>query len=288
MKKLLTYILTVVLMLPCLKACSNGVMNGARFYNGKVLKEFQIMDFPKPQGTEDVYAPTNSQLYFNRTAEGFEEYAEQLYTYLVEKDFAYFGYRGDVISTFFGGAPTYEFYLSSELSEHQYLVDRNGRKFDNCYVFVFSNELSGDSLIHECAIELIYRPDDEEYNTHLCIYYDKNVFTGYTLITDNTPEHEHTREMRSNEYAHWYVYTCGCETPENSAKHGDIDGDFLCDDCGYDMNEHEHTYEYNHNDYGHCWSYTCGCMTPPNFAQHFDGDGDGKCDEDSCGYDMSE
>ena len=102
------------------------------------------------------------------------------------------------------------------------------------------------------------------------------------------PEHEHTREMRSNEYAHWYVNICGCETPENSAKHGDIDGDFLCDDCGYDMNEHEHTYEYNHDDIGHGWSYTCGCMTPPNFAQHFDGDGDGKCDEDSCGYDMSE
>ena len=237
MKKSIIVVLTVILTLTCVTACSNGAN---RFYNSKVLKEFQITDFPKPEGAKDLYAPTKTQLYFNTTAEGFEDYAEQLYIYLVEKDFKYFGYRGDVISTFFGGVPEYEFYISSEFSEHQYLIGRNGREYENCYVFVFSDELSEDNgLLNECAIKVTYRPDDEEYNTHVTISYDKNVFTGYTLITDNASKHEHTSEMRSNEYAHWYVYTCGCETPENSAKHGDIDGNFLCDDCGYAMEENE-------------------------------------------------
>ena len=98
--------------------------------------------------------------------------------------------------------------------------------------------------------------------------------------------HEHTRENRSNEYAHWYVYTCGCETPENSAKHSDVNENYLCDGCDYVMPGHEHAYEYNHDDIGHGWSYTCGCKTPPNFAQHYDGDDDGRCDESFCEYHM--
>lgn len=105
-------------------------------------------------------------------------------------------------------------------------------------------------------------------------------------IDKNIQLHEHTREIRSNEYAHWFVYTCGCETPENSAKHGDIDGNYLCDGCGYVMPGHMHSYEYSHDDIGHGWSYTCGCKTPPNFALHFDANGDGRCDETSCEYHM--
>ena len=99
-------------------------------------------------------------------------------------------------------------------------------------------------------------------------------------------QHEHTREMRSNEYAHWYVYTCGCETPDNSAKHSDADENYICDVCDYVMPGHEHVYEYCQDDIGHGWSYTCGCKTPPNFTQHFDGNGDGKCDENFCEYNM--
>ena len=178
MKKISAICLTVVLCLCCFTACSNGAN---RFYNSRVLKEFQITDFPKPQGVEDFEA-TNSMLSFNTTAEGFEDYAEQIYTYLVEKDFKYFGYRGDVISTFFGGAPEYEFYLSSEFSEHQYLVDRNGIEYENCYIFVFSDELSEDNgLLNKCEIKVRYNPDNEEYNSSVLINYTNTLFS-YTLI----------------------------------------------------------------------------------------------------------
>ena len=177
MKKILSLFLTMIVILSCITACSNGAN---RFYKGKALKEFQITDFPKPQGAEYVSA-SDSSLNFNTTAEDFEDYAEQIYTYLVKKDFKYFGYRGDVISTFFGGVPNYEFYISSEFSEHQYLVNGNV----NCYVFVFSDELSkNDCLLNECAIVVKYLPDNEKYNAYVSIQYDKNVFTGYTLITN--------------------------------------------------------------------------------------------------------
>ena len=177
MKKIISLCLTILLILTCITSCSNGAN---RFYNSKVLTEFQITDFPKPQGVEYVFA-TGSQLGFNTTAEGFENYAKQLYTYLVEKDFKYFGYRGDVLSTFFGGAPEYEFYISSEFSEHQYSVDSDG---NNCYIFVFSNELSEDNgLLNKCEIELTYRPD-EECNSYISINYVGNQIFSYTLITD--------------------------------------------------------------------------------------------------------
>ena len=181
MKKILALCLTMIVTLSCITACSNGAN---RFYKSKVLKELQITDFPNPQGAEYVSA-SNNALYFNTTAEGFEDYAEQIYTYLVKKDFKYFGYRGDVISTFFGGAPEYEFYISSEFSEHQYLIDRNGIEYVNCYIFVFSNELSeSNGLLNRCEIIVIYHPDNEEYNSYVGINYNNQIFS-YTLITDN-------------------------------------------------------------------------------------------------------
>lgn len=96
--------------------------------------------------------------------------------------------------------------------------------------------------------------------------------------------HEHTGEWYSGEEAHWYQYTCGCESPDIAELHTDHDGNRICDTCGYVMADHEHSYEKYNDEIGHGWSYTCGCMTPPNFAQHYDGDGDDKCD--TCGYYM--
>lgn len=181
MKKVLVLCFTIIVTLSCITACSNGAN---RFYKSKLLKELQITDFPKPQGAEYVSASDHS-LRFNTTAEGFKEYAEQIYTYLVEKDFKYFGYRGDVISTFFGGAPEYEFYLSSEFSEHRYVVDNNGKENEICYIFVFSNELSeSNGLLNRCEIKVIYHPDNEEYNSYVGINYNNAIFS-YTLITDN-------------------------------------------------------------------------------------------------------
>ena len=179
MKKILSCVLVMILTLTCFTACN---YESYRFYNSKILKEFQITDFPKPQGAEYV-SSTNSMLCFNTTAEGFEDYAKQIYTYLVGKDFKYFGYRGDVISTFFGAAPEYEFYISSEFSEHRYLVDRYSNEYDNCYIFVFSDELSErNGLLNKCEIKMVYSSYNESYNSFVSINYTKKSLFSYTLI----------------------------------------------------------------------------------------------------------
>ena len=180
MKKILSIILLLSICFS-FTACGDG---SERFYSGKLLKELQITDFPKPEGIE-AFEATAHRLSFNTTAEGFQSYAEQIYGYLVKKDFKYFGYRGDVISTFFGGAPEYEFYISSEFSEHQYLVDRNGNEYEKCYIFVFADELSKDNgLLDKCEIKVTYDPDDEEYNSYVSINYNNAIFS-YTLRTDD-------------------------------------------------------------------------------------------------------
>ena len=47
--------------------------------------------------------------------------------------------------------------------------------------------------------------------------------------------HEHTGELGFSDYAHWYQYTCGCETEDIAEEHldGDLDGE--CDVCKYYM-----------------------------------------------------
>ena len=285
MKKLLALILTAVLCLCCLASCSSAHKENEWFSEDK-LTECLVGDLPTIE--KDYVNHNDEDIYVYLTDSEFKAYVESVYDYLCSEEYKYLGTRGEQKDTLAGAFTTYYFEPATELEGF--------RVIEGDYVFLFSDGSTDENGDVEFNILIIY---SESVNT---LEYENKKFTYNTKISlrqgSEAPlggfyvlkeeEHEHTSEMRSNEYAHWYVNTCGCETPENSAKHGDIDGDFLCDDCGYDINEHEHTYEYNHDDIGHGWSYTCCCMTPPNFAQHFDGDGDGKCDEDSCGYDMSE
>ena len=45
---------------------------------------------------------------------------------------------------------------------------------------------------------------------------------------------EHTwGEWQYNETAHWRDYTCAHTAPNNAAEHGDSDGNWICDECGY-------------------------------------------------------
>ena len=284
MKKLLASFLTLILCLCCLASCGSAHKENEWFSEEK-LTNCLVGDLPTIE--KDYVNSGGEDIYVSFTAGEREAYVAEVFEYLKSQNFKYLGTRGEQASTLAGSFTTYYFKPATELSEFY---------VGSSYKFVYSDgtlDEGGDPIFCILTIydyeakNLEYGTKNFAYNTLITLRYksEASLSGRYAL---NEKEHEHTSEIRSNEYAHWYVNTCGCETPENSAKHGDIDGDFLCDDCGYDMNEHEHTYEYNHDDIGHGWSYTCGCMTPPNFAQHFDGDGDGKCDEDSCGYDMSE
>lgn len=52
-------------------------------------------------------------------------------------------------------------------------------------------------------------------------------------ITIEAVEHEHTGRWGCGEEAHWYEYTCGCETKDIAELHYDHNNDGLCDACAY-------------------------------------------------------
>ena len=60
---------------------------------------------------------------------------------------------------------------------------------------------------------------------------------GNIEITIETIDHEHTGKWYSGEEAHWYQFTCGCESPDVAELHLDDNGDQKCDICEYIMTE---------------------------------------------------
>ncbi len=60
---------------------------------------------------------------------------------------------------------------------------------------------------------------------------------GNIEIAIKAIDHEHTGEWHSGEEAHWYEFTCGCESPDVAELHLDGNGDQKCDICEYVMTE---------------------------------------------------
>ena len=60
---------------------------------------------------------------------------------------------------------------------------------------------------------------------------------GNIEITIEAIDHEHTGKWYSGEEAHWYQFTCGCESPDVAELHLDDNGDQKCDICEYIMTE---------------------------------------------------
>ncbi len=58
---------------------------------------------------------------------------------------------------------------------------------------------------------------------------------GDVEITIEAIAHEHTGRWHSGKEAHWYEYTCGCESLDIAELHEDHDNDGLCDICAYMM-----------------------------------------------------
>ena len=181
MKKILTIIslIMIVVISFSLSACYTDIV----FFSKSVLEENLVPDLPR---IKSVFAyKENKRLYrFKTTEDEFNNYVSSVYEYLYSLNFKYFGYRGEEISSFFGGAPTYEFYLGSELSDFKYTEDRGGHKLENCYVFVWANEINSETnkLSGDHYLELQYythKTGAFEYN----VYIDLNFgIQSYRLI----------------------------------------------------------------------------------------------------------
>ena len=102
------------------------------------------------------------------------------------------------------------------------------------------------------------------------------------------PEHtEHTGRWGCGEEAHWYEYTCGCVNNDIAELHYDHNNDGLCDACGYELSAQTCTqpFEWVGYEEGHVMHMLCDCCEAPDVIEpHEDKNGDLVCD--FCNYEM--
>ena len=244
-----------------------------------VLEGEEYKDFSKAGVRKEYYIPEGT--YVSKDGQSLAVFP------VINQGFSLFTYTNGeaVVEGIFNIAEdkkTIYLYIEHDIYEKVRNADKNN--YDTSFGLNYPPDfyLRGDFDAKDSSLVI----NDLYHHTYSSTEIDDSVWAFGTYARQGLSIHEHTREFHSNEIAHWYFYTCGCETPENSAKHIDVDENFICDGCDYLFPGHEHSYEYSLDDIGHNWSYTCGCKTPPNFAQHFDGNGDGRCDESFCEYHM--
>ena len=176
------FLITISLVMAFILSCSLCACNkdgSETFFSKSVLEDNLVPDLPKIE-CEKAEREYSKVYRFKTTEENFNNYVSSVYEYLCSLNFGYLGYRGKEISSFFGGAPTYEFFIGSELSDFKYTEDRSGHKLENCYVFVWANEINADTnnLSPKHYLELSYY-SDREFN----VYMDLNfVLESYRLI----------------------------------------------------------------------------------------------------------
>ena len=277
MKKLLFFfaLLSTILLSGC--SVFTETETDVGFFGEALLAECRLTGMPTPDGE---LRNSENKVYCSLTQEKLQSYSDKLVEFILEKEDIY--YKSYYYETGNPGGifyiPEYRFAPLTADSEISYMW----------LAFSLTEQLNdhGNSDYYGNGISIsLIRKDGRigsyAYNTVI------ELDTDPSFILYDVSKHEvHSGEWRSSEIAHWYQYTCGCESRDIAALHVDDDTDLICDVCGYNMPPHEHTSKTYSDEIGHGWSYTCGCPTPPNFAQHFDGDGDGGCDD--CAYQMNE
>ena len=191
MKKNLIIMFLLVFIL-FLSGCFNN--EGYGFVKPSVLRKSDLSDLIKPTHTDIYKREVLGYCYFDSTKEEFEKYAEELYNYLLEKDYPYFGYLGEILNSLFGANGTYELIPSSNLSEH-YNENFYYEKLDNIsYEFVFGKEINNNNeLLNDVVVRLTLKVDgtfDNGYNTSLEVRNNQNLMISFIYIPENLEYYE--------------------------------------------------------------------------------------------------
>lgn len=186
MKKILVFMLLLVFSL-----CLSGCFDNGNFVKPSILKKSGLSDLPVPNHTDEFKREDLGYCYFNSTKEEFEIYAEELYNYLLEKNFPYFGYSGELLNSLFGANATYELIPSSMLSEHYeeyFYLDQAS------YTFVFGKELDTSNKVKsDVLVRLTFKVDgnfDNGYNTSLEVRNNSNLMTSFIYIPQDIVYYE--------------------------------------------------------------------------------------------------
>ncbi len=169
------------------------------------------------------------------------------------------------------------------------LCDVQGCGYDYNHTHTYATEWSGDTMAHwheadcGCSIEAV----DKEAHVDA----DKNGVCDICELKTHGEDHVHTNttDWSSDEDNHWHAATCGHDALVSGKEgHVGMNGDGVCDTCGYDVTAYGHTHayapEWSHNETQHWHAASCGhSALIDGVADHVDANNDKACDD--CGYD---
>jgi len=167
MKKLLSYLITMTLLLTCLTGCVKYEKN--KWFSTAQLSKCLVPDMPKadcPYVNEDDY-----DIYAQFTDESFNSYVIKLYEYLLSMNFEYFGTRGDLLGSLNGAFGVYYFQPTESFEE--FLND------DGFYRFVYSDGkiVNGNDEMTFCIIRI------EKFDENKILKYSRREFEYNTIIS---------------------------------------------------------------------------------------------------------
>lgn len=186
MKKIFVSIYCILFAL-LLTGCMNNNVKG--FVNPIVLIKSDLTDLVEPSHTNKYQRESLGFCYFNSSQEEFKNYAKEIYDYLINKSFPYFGFPGDELNSLFGANGTYELISSIKLSDHYEELYYYGELNTISYTFIFGEKLnSNNEVLSDIMVRLSFKVDgtfDNGYNTSLEVRNNQNLMMSFIYIPKN-------------------------------------------------------------------------------------------------------
>ena len=164
-------VITLILVLS-LVSCGSNDYKINEWFSSEKLEECFVKELPVLKSV-DYLKYKEKDIYFNIDNEGYQNYLEEVLTYLKEQKYELLGTRGEKKSTFVGAFTTFSFKKAETLEE---FYDSN----NDSYRFVFSDGsryVNGEyifSIIIFSQYEPSYIEYDKEnfnYNTKMLLRY---------------------------------------------------------------------------------------------------------------------
>ena len=164
----------------------------AKFFSSERLSEFMVEGLPAPNNA-DCMNLNNEKILLYFDTEGYNEYLESVYNYLIGRNFKYLGTRGEVIYAE-GEAKTYAF-LPHDKGYHYGAYKHFGfssNETPDDYYFIYSNSIRNEENGEiECCVVHIKLFDASEavfdgkryvYNAEMSVYRE-SISEGYKYPT---------------------------------------------------------------------------------------------------------
>ena len=151
------------------------------FFAQEVLDNACVPDLPRI-ACEAGVKKYGKVYHFRTTEEDYRNYLQTVYEYLGSRGFAYFGYEGEVISSFFGGMPQYELLADrGQLSDYQ-------TGYGGSYIFVWGNKTDErGELIDGERIEIWY---SDTYFTFHELECNVTIDLGFAIVSHRVVQEE--------------------------------------------------------------------------------------------------